>query len=103
MFTHLKDLLPRAASKHNFTAQLLAAEICEKYRKQARAHLGPAALAHTWPQHFKNMILTVGVENSLWAQEVHLVRHKIFAQINQEFGRSVIAQIRIRIDQKRDY
>ncbi len=99
-FTQLKDLLPEAAAKHNLSRQVIAAQVCEKYRKKALIVFGSEALAHTWPKWFKNMVLTVGVENSVWNQEVYFNKEKILREINKEFKKTVVAGMKILVDRR---
>ncbi|KKP36370.1 MAG: hypothetical protein UR27_C0021G0041 [Candidatus Peregrinibacteria bacterium GW2011_GWA2_33_10] len=99
-FTPLSDLLPEAAGKNNFSRQMLAAQVCEKYRKIVLKKIGSDALAHTWPKWFKNMILTIGVEDSAWSQEIQMNKEKILKEINIQLKRKVVAQIKIMIDQR---
>lgn len=96
-FTSFQKLLPRIIRRLNLQKAFEAAGVCEKARQ---------ALTKTWneevskkvrPLYFKKGILTLGAENSVWAQEIHLQRKKLLEKINHSLPRKQVKEIRIRL------
>lgn len=98
----LQKFLPKAAAHYHFAEGLMAAQICQEYRKLASEFLPVGALEHTAPKSYRRHILTVKVYNSAWSQQVLMQRHHILKAINAKFGEKTLKEIRIEIAEKPD-
>lgn len=76
------------------TQETHAALVCEIYRKFAAQLVHPDALKHTSPKFLKGKTLTIGVENSAWAQQIANCADELLKKINKNLGREKITKIR---------
>lgn len=85
MWNSLQTLLPKAAGKYNFALSLKAIEICQEYRKLAVKLLPSEVLEYTFPKYYENQVLTVGVLNSVWAEQLQIKKHILLEEMNKKY------------------
>ena len=59
--------------------------MCQAYRTIAPTLLPAGALENTFPKSYQDGVLTIGVYESLWAQQVQMKKHTLLQLINQKF------------------
>lgn len=100
MFTHIAKIVPRAIKKYGITRQARAALICAKYRKLAPQILPPEIFIHTWPKHFRNRTLVIGVDHPIFAEQISHQKHKLQELINQSLGKNSLKNIQTKVEEK---
>lgn len=55
----------------------------------------------TWPERVTDGVLTVGVANHAWADELHLLKPQILSRYRQLLGRSAVKDIEFRVGRRR--
>ena len=81
-------------NRMNVARPVTAAWVCKKFRQFREEKWGAEAARHVDAKYFKGRILTVEVENSVWAQEVWLKRRQIVDFINKGVGKKVMMDLR---------
>lgn len=94
MFIPIQKILPKSITRLGLTRETRAALVCEIYRKFAAQLVHPDALKHTSPKFLKGKILTIGVENSAWAQQITNCAGTLLEIINKNLGKEKITKIR---------
>jgi predicted nucleic acid-binding Zn ribbon protein len=93
-FMHLMDV---AANKKGFSRTFRSIRVCHHYREYIRDTFSQDAMKGTNPLYFKDGILTVGVENSAWAQQILMHQHLILEAMNYKLGGGMVKSIKIRM------
>lgn len=94
MFTPIQKIIPHAAASLGIRREIEAALICEKYRKLAPLHVHTDALRHTLPKFYRSKTLTIGVENSAWAQQVVTHKKELLEAINTSLGKPLVQNLK---------
>lgn len=94
MFIPIQKILPKSITRLGLTKETRAALVCEIYRKFAAQLVHPDALKHTSPKFLKGKTLTIGVENSAWAQQITNCAFDLLKTINKNLGKEKITKIR---------
>ncbi|MEK9132453.1 MAG: DciA family protein [Patescibacteria group bacterium] len=100
MFTPLNQILPRAMIQLGVKKEVDAAIVCERYRKLASKIVHKDALNHTFPKSYKGRTLTIGVENSAWAEAVVSKKDALIKELNLAFGKNCVAFLKTRVTEK---
>ncbi len=95
----IQKLIPKVAGKYSFQRTLKSIEVCQEYRTLAPKILKPEALKNTFPKSYEKNTLTIGVLNSVWAQQIQMNQHRIQKGINDKYGPAAVANIRIEMAQ----
>ena len=95
MFDPFQNQLKKVTAKYNLARTFKAIEICQEYRNLAPEIIREDALKNSFPKSYKDNTLTIGVMNSVWAQEVVMKKHLIQEAINKKFGEKTILKLRI--------
>lgn len=98
MKSNLQEILRKVANRRGVSRQMDAAHACEKYRQIAASILGPQALDYTNSKSYKNKTLTIAVQNSAWAQEVHMHKHELLEALQLKFHPLPLTKINITIE-----
>ncbi|MEK7524204.1 MAG: DciA family protein [Patescibacteria group bacterium] len=86
MYISFQKIIPKALVHLGIKRESSAALICEKYRKCAEKIVHKEALLHTFPKFYRNKILTIAVENSVWAAQVAKQKMALMEAINSSLG-----------------
>ena len=97
-FLHIKDLMPKAMRKYGIQTECKASHICHLYSKIAPKLFGEKIMEFSFPKHFKDNRLSIGVANSAWAQELQFKKHLLLKAINDKLGREVVKEIRLVVE-----
>lgn len=97
MFDPFQKFISSAASKYSFNKQLKAIEVCHEYSRIARKILKQEGEIQTSAKSYDKNILVVTVNNSAWAQQIQMNKHKIQASLNEKFGKKTIGKIKIEL------
>ena len=97
MWSSLQELLPRAAGKYKMAKTLKAIEVCREYRRIAPQVLPADSLENAVPISFKDGTLIIGVNNSSWAQHLHMRTNAIKKSLKEHFGTDVVKKIKIQV------
>ncbi len=89
----IKDVLERVINSLELSAPLLAQKAVEIWDEI----VGIRIKRNTFPEKVKNGILYVYVINSIWAQELHLMKMDILDAINKKLGKELIKDIIFRV------
>ena len=95
MFDPFQNQILQAAGKYGFTQQFKAIQICQEYRNLAPTLLPKGALEQTRPKSYTKQTLVIGVQNSMWAEQLMMQKHRILEAINHKFGPGTVKNIRI--------
>ncbi len=95
--SNIKELVTKIANRRGISREASAAFVCHKYRDLAPKVVCNNILDHSFPKHFKDSILTIAVENSAWAQEIHMCKINLLAALNKELSPHKIKEIRVLI------
>jgi hypothetical protein len=93
-FIDFHKLLPKAIQRFNMNRETRAAKACERFRKLIPELIGDDAHKHIAPKFVKGHILYIRVPSSVWAQRVFIHRHKLLEQINAEFDKPWVHDLR---------
>lgn len=94
MWTKVSELLPKTVNKSGLKKQILAAQICDSYRKLAPKILGESIAKKTKAKYFSLGVLFLQSENNIVAQQVYIKHQKIIAEINQKIGTEDLKDIK---------
>jgi predicted nucleic acid-binding Zn ribbon protein len=97
MWSSLQELLPRAAGKYKIGKTLKAIEVCREYRRIAGKVLPEQALQNTYPKSYKNGALTIGANNSSWAQNLHMHKESLKKSLENSLGKGTVKKIKIHV------
>ena len=100
MYQPFQKFLPKAAAEYNFTKQLAAVKVCQEFRSLSKKLLPPQAETQTFPKSYEAGVLTVGVLNSSWGQQIAMQKHLILEAINQKYGPKTLQNIKIEMTDK---
>ena len=100
MFIPIQKILPKSITRLGLTRETKAALVCEIYRKLAPQLVHPEALKHTSPKFLKGNVLTIGVENSAWAQQIATQKIVLLKTLNKALGKNPITNIKTRMMDK---
>jgi len=95
MWHSLKELIPKAAGKYQLQPALKALEVFKMYRQVAPTLLPSLWTEQTFTQSYKDAVFTLGVKNSMWAQELTMKKHLIQDYINKECGENTVTKIKV--------
>lgn len=54
---------------------------------------GPLLAEHARPRRLRRGVLVIGVDDSLWMQELQLLKHELRARLNARVGRTAVRDI----------
>lgn len=92
-----QKLIDIAAAKHGFKKTFKAIQICQEYRNFVKEKFSEKAFQKIPPISYSNSILTIGAVDSAWAQKVMMNQHLITQRLNDKFGASTIAKVRVKL------
>lgn len=95
MWHSFKDLIPKTAGKYQLQGTLKAFEVFQAFRQAAEQFLLKGWEEEAIPQHYKEAILTIGVKNSMWAQELAMKKHLILEYIKTTLGQNTVKSIKV--------
>jgi len=98
MWDSLQNILPGVAAKFHIKKTLAAIDVCREYRRLAPEMLPGESLQNTFPKSYSEKVLTIGVLNSAWAQQLHMHSHRIQKALNDKFGENTVKKIRIQTE-----
>mgnify|MGYP001036827968 FL=1 len=90
------DILPRVLSLMGLDDKLEEA----KFMKRWEAVVGAVVAARCRPREIREGILYVGVESSVWMQELWFHRDEIVGRIKQEYPGIAVKGIRLEIERE---
>ena len=93
-FIQLKQLLPRAANKWTMQRSISASMICTRYRQYAPEAIHKQILQFSRPRYFKDGVLVVWAQDSVWAQEIFLKKEALKSLINKSLEGNILVDIR---------
>ena len=85
----LKTVFEKLESGKNFTRE----DIEEKWK----IITGEIGFKHSRPVVFRNGVLSVRVDNSVWMQELSMKKRKILKGLQRELGKDKISDIQFKI------
>lgn len=94
MWTKISDLLPQTINKSGFKKQLIAAQICDSYRKLAPKILGESIAKKTDAKAFSLGVLYLKSDNNIVSQQVFIKQRKLIKEINQKVGTNQLKEVR---------
>jgi len=86
-------LLSTLEKKSIFSSRLLEAKIFLEYD----GIVGESISKVSQPISFRNNILYLGVENSVWINQLHFLKPELLQKINSRFSRNLVKDIRFKI------
>ena len=99
MFSPFQEALQITINRHGMQRVVEASQVCAKFT-QVKADIFPEDPDNQIvAKHFKDHILTIGVPDSVWANEVVNRQSKIIAEVNAKYGQDVIQRIRTELEQ----
>lgn len=93
-FTHLKDLIPKAASKYQLHGELKAALVVNRASELIKEIFSEELCRHIRVKYVKNDVLWLSVSNSSVAQEVQMKSYELQRKLNESLGREMVKGIR---------
>lgn len=93
-FVHLKDLIPKAASKLHLQGELKASLVLARTEKLIAELFSGQLSQLIHPKKFTDGILWCTVRNSAVAQELQQKSHLLRRQLNESLGLDAVKQIR---------
>ncbi len=98
-FTPFQKYFQKAAANYGMNKQIEAAEICHKFRKILPAIFEnfDAIEEKITAGFYDKSNLTINVESPAWAQEVIMRKEQIIAEMNSQFGKEVIRNLKTQI------
>ncbi len=69
-------------------------EIWARWHDIAGAHM----YARTFPRHFRDGLLTIGVSSSAWMQEISLLKDRLLERIADAIGPDIVRDLRLVVD-----
>lgn len=96
-FTPLSEILPKAIRSFGVKKELEAALICEHYRKIAPTLIHKDALSNTRPYHYKDKVLTIGVQSAAWAHVVMQHKDSLIKEINALEKQAAVTTIKTKM------
>ncbi|MEK7529209.1 MAG: DUF721 domain-containing protein [Patescibacteria group bacterium] len=99
-FISIQKLVPKALAGLGIKREARAALVCERYRRTAPGVVHPEVLEYSFPRSFKNGTLTIGVTNSVWAQEISMKKEAILEEIRKGEGVPAIKALKTIISEQ---
>jgi len=90
----LENLLPRSIKKAGIDKQVCAAVICDDFIKVLSEVFDERVTKKVKPMYIKNKTLTIGVLNSVLAQEIKLHEQEILRKLNVAGKEKVVERLR---------
>jgi hypothetical protein len=93
MIVQIKDILKKVVEE-----KLGAPRVLEEVRiKDAWGKANPSnIIENATPDKFVGGVLYLGVKNSTWAQQIHLLRGDIISRLNSALGEKLVKDIKVR-------
>lgn len=91
--TRVKDILGHWLKPADWRQLELQATLREAWEKS----VSPAVVAHTRLVEFKRKVLIVEVATHAWLQELHFLKPKILADMQQLLGPKLLKDLRFRL------
>ncbi|MBI4128785.1 MAG: DUF721 domain-containing protein [Parcubacteria group bacterium] len=101
MFQPLKSFLSMAMQRKDIRDGVRTSVIIDAAREIIEEFFPAEVAARVTPRSFKNGTLTLGVKNSLVAQEVKLRSHALLEELADRFKDRSIRRVRIALDPSR--
>ena len=79
--------------KESLGRQVVASSVCVEFDKIIRDFFGDDFKDRTKALHFKNGILTIEVNGSVYAQEIYYKTHLIIEELNKKLGEKIVKRI----------
>lgn len=93
-FVHLKDLIPRAASKLHLQGELKASLVLARAEKMIAELFSGQLSQLIHPKKFADGVLWCTVRNAVVAQELQQKSHILRQKLNESFGLEAVKQVR---------
>ena len=91
--TPIKDILKTVFEKMESGKNVTREDIEEKWK----TIVGETGFSHSRPVVFRNRILSVRVDNSVWLQDLVMKKRKILKGLQRELGKDKISDIQFKI------
>lgn len=91
----LKHFLQRKFGK-GVAKQLQASRACVEFENIIKDSFGPDFKNKVKALHFKHGVLTIEVNGSVYAQEIHYKTHLIIDEINKRMGERAVKRVAFR-------
>lgn len=99
MFSPFQEALKYTINRHGMQQVVEASQVCAKFA-QVKPDIFPEDPENQIiAKHFKDHILTIGVPDSVWANEVVNRQSKIISEVNAKYGTEVIQRIRTELEE----
>jgi predicted nucleic acid-binding Zn ribbon protein len=93
--SNLQEIFKKIANKIGVYKILTACHVCRKFEEIAPQILGEKSLENCKAMLFREGVLTIGIANSAWAQEVFMAQEELKTLINAELVEGRVKKIRI--------
>lgn len=93
-FSHLKDLVPKAANKLQLHGEMQSALVINRATAVLREIFSEQLCAQMTVKKFKDGVLWCTVTHSIVAQELQMKSATILEQLNESLGKHAVKQLR---------